>query len=598
MKNYLFLFSIGPVQSFISQARKTQDLYAGSFILSTLINSVMKKIQDKKVHFSFVFPHDVSDSNPNRFVIKISVSSESEVIALGTELEKFVKEQFIQLVQSSTEKASSVSVSEEVRKIIESQASDFLQVFWTAVLLDKNSYSDSYNKLESQIGSIKNVRSFEQLNEGNGEIGRKCSLCGERNVVFYRLNDREKSGLSTRKDGLLAKLYIRKDNVVFLDGKDSGLKKGEGLCSICFAKRYISKDFTAKGAYNKNFPSTAEVALMEWLHSNKGNQEVSEYKRLFGSSFDPELFYKENLTENYFIKNDYPVEKLQDAIYKLNDIMKEKNPPKYYALIMSDGDHMGKWLSGDYLKDKNRLEEFHSKMSAALLNYAKKMKDTIKPPNGALIYAGGDDVMAFVNLSRLFNVLNVLRDEFPRFEDMGFKVENNCRSTVSAGVVIAHYKTPLSEVLKWARQMEKEAKELVGRDAFAVAVMKHSGEINKTAWKWKISGEDTITVIENLLKELNNKNEGFSDTFIRNFGFETETLGTSISSDAIRVELIRLLKRSFLGKSKEIKYKKSTELGESLSKLFVEQLISKGYTRKDNFVSLLNILDFVSKGGK
>ena len=598
MKNYLFLFSIGPVQSFISQARKTQDLYAGSFILSTLINSVMKKIQDKKVNFSFVFPHDVSDSNPNRFVIKVSASSESEVTALGKELENFAKEQFVQLVQSSTEKILSVQVSEEVKKIIKSQASDFLQVFWTAVLLDKNSYSDSYNKLESQMGSIKNVRSFEQLNKGNGEIGRKCSLCGERNVVFYRLNDREKGGLSTRKDGLLTKLYIRKDDIVLLDDKDSGLKKGEGLCSICFIKRNISKDFTAKSAYNKNFPSTAEVALMEWLYRNKGNQDISEYKRLFGSSFNPELFYKENLTENYFIKNDYPAEKLQDAITKLNRIIKEENPPKYYALIVSDGDHMGKWLSGEYLKDKNRLEEFHSKMSEALLNYAKKMKDTIKPPNGALIYAGGDDVMAFVNLSRLFDVLNVLCDEFPRFEDMGFKVKDDCRSTVSAGVVIAHYKTPLSEVLRWARQMEREAKELVGRNAFAVAVMKHSGEINKTAWKWKIDGKNTIAVIEDLLKELNNKNEGFSDTFIRNFGFETEALGTSISSDAIKVELIRLLERSFLGKSKEIKYKKSTELGESLSKLLVEQSIGKGYTRKDNFVSLLNILAFVSKGGK
>ena len=27
---YLFLFTIGPVQSFIAQARKTRDLYAGS----------------------------------------------------------------------------------------------------------------------------------------------------------------------------------------------------------------------------------------------------------------------------------------------------------------------------------------------------------------------------------------------------------------------------------------------------------------------------------------------------------------------------------------------------------------------------------------
>lgn len=34
--SYLFLFTIGPVQSFIAQARKTRDLYAGSKILGGL----------------------------------------------------------------------------------------------------------------------------------------------------------------------------------------------------------------------------------------------------------------------------------------------------------------------------------------------------------------------------------------------------------------------------------------------------------------------------------------------------------------------------------------------------------------------------------
>ncbi len=38
-KQYLFLFTIGPVQSFIAQARKTRDLYAGSAILGEIIDA-------------------------------------------------------------------------------------------------------------------------------------------------------------------------------------------------------------------------------------------------------------------------------------------------------------------------------------------------------------------------------------------------------------------------------------------------------------------------------------------------------------------------------------------------------------------------------
>ncbi|NPA53826.1 MAG: hypothetical protein GXO21_04085 [Aquificae bacterium] len=40
---YLFIFTITPVQSFIAQARKTRDLHAGSRILSELIKKANRK---------------------------------------------------------------------------------------------------------------------------------------------------------------------------------------------------------------------------------------------------------------------------------------------------------------------------------------------------------------------------------------------------------------------------------------------------------------------------------------------------------------------------------------------------------------------------
>jgi CRISPR-associated protein Cmr2 len=39
--------------------------------------------------------------------------------------------------------------------------------------------------------------------------------------------------------------------------------------------------------------------------------------------------------------------------------LKDSELPKYYALIMFDGDNMGKLLSGSELKDDVNLEEFH-----------------------------------------------------------------------------------------------------------------------------------------------------------------------------------------------------------------------------------------------
>jgi CRISPR-associated protein Cmr2 len=50
MRN-LLLFTIGPVQSFISQARKTQDLYAGSKLLSVLIGEAIKFVGEDNMIF-------------------------------------------------------------------------------------------------------------------------------------------------------------------------------------------------------------------------------------------------------------------------------------------------------------------------------------------------------------------------------------------------------------------------------------------------------------------------------------------------------------------------------------------------------------------
>ena len=46
MNNHLFLFTIGPVQRFIALARKTQDLYAGSYLLSHLCRIGGKKAEE------------------------------------------------------------------------------------------------------------------------------------------------------------------------------------------------------------------------------------------------------------------------------------------------------------------------------------------------------------------------------------------------------------------------------------------------------------------------------------------------------------------------------------------------------------------------
>src|SRR2546421_7004298 len=65
----MLLFSLGPVQSFIAQARKTRDLWLGSFLLSVLMEAGMKGIEEK----ALVFPTDPTIKKnipdlPNKYI--------------------------------------------------------------------------------------------------------------------------------------------------------------------------------------------------------------------------------------------------------------------------------------------------------------------------------------------------------------------------------------------------------------------------------------------------------------------------------------------------------------------------------------------------
>src|SRR5438132_11961219 len=60
MTQSMLMFSLGSVQSFIAQARKTRDLWLGSFLLSSLMEAAMAELEHfsekKKIEQVLVFP--------------------------------------------------------------------------------------------------------------------------------------------------------------------------------------------------------------------------------------------------------------------------------------------------------------------------------------------------------------------------------------------------------------------------------------------------------------------------------------------------------------------------------------------------------------
>jgi len=356
MIKYLFIFAITPVQSFITQVRKTQDLYAGSSLLSYLIDRAMSELENLADICEFIFPSKKIKSKPNRFIAQVEISGEARRMQeIGDKVKKCVEDEFIEEGKSLFEKGiiDSNSRKTHIKELFSNQLKDHLQIYWLALPI--TDYQEDYAKIEKYLGAIKNVKVFSQIKNGKGEIGRKCSVCGQRNVVVYKMTKKEKEdGLKQKGDGLLKKLYLKEEDVAFYKSDDLKMQPSEGLCAICFTKRFLKEE---------NFPSTARIALLDWLENIPQEVQCS-YKSLF-KNFDEQLYFEENLREEYLKK--YYLFKDDESFKKAKDLLEElykeyKKPNKYYALIMLDGDSMGKWLKRGVFKRSRKAFKVSQKI--------------------------------------------------------------------------------------------------------------------------------------------------------------------------------------------------------------------------------------------
>ncbi|HHW01214.1 MAG TPA: type III-B CRISPR-associated protein Cas10/Cmr2 [Thermoanaerobacterales bacterium] len=525
MSQYLLLFSFGPVQSFIAQARKTQDLYSGSYILSHLCRKAAQKLS-QEVKCEIVFPDMKNKSVPNRFVALVDGAAVN-LSAVGKEIEECARAEFKKIANEALNKLG-------LKKPpgFDEQMAKNLSVQWVILPFDGKGYRESFKKLEVLLGAIKNTRSFDQL----VEKGRKCSVCGERNVKFYRkTEDESKTGKNVHKKLFSREVCVFEYNE-FKNVELKHLQPGEGLCGVCFTKRVAEKYFTDD--FEKDFPSTAKIALFDPLDRLEKNGVIVPQKIEEEAIFDLKSGRKpgRELTQE------------KENAEKIYEALKEKKIPfsPYYAVLLFDGDSMGKKVSSPNLKNGASLKDYHKALTKKLGEFADKVKENIIiEPRGHTVYAGGEDFLGFINLNYLFKIMKDLREEFGKIKLSEYTDEE---FTFSAGVAIAHIKTPISEVLKWARKMEKEAKEINdgGKDAFGIAVLKRSGEINKAVFKWRI-GEKWVTDI--ILNIYNNLQAGkLSNKFIKNLNIEflklVDDSGLFDEEKIIELEIKRLLTRA------------------------------------------------------
>lgn len=520
---HILIFSIGPVQSFIAEARRTVDLSNGSYMLVEVARSAAQAVD--KAGGQLIFP--------TARALKEEVGVPNVLVALVAN-PKGVADKAVKAAktrwQNFADDAQESLLSQDdplLREIWQRQQNNHLEFYWIAAPYTDNNYAACYKKASEALAARKRTRNFDQVHED----GPKDSLSGSRSALRtsksqnkaqaardYWSQMRAKTTAAELQEGeLLDTIGAMKR---FAIGQQ-GFPSTSTVATTCFVKNCNRQNLAelvaqikAINEKIKNIPPDIDYGSEEKLQAARHFFVAKkDYLRQIGNFADPNFPYggdllyeegwaRERLAENYGKLPESVYEQLAQEIASAKEILKllhqdsPVNLVPYYAILQMDGDRMGKHIS-----QCQKLAE-HQQLSARLAEFTKAAGDIVQKNHGYLVYAGGDDVLAFFPVETALAAAGALVKAYQgKFEDWSQKDEdgNNLPFTASAGIAFAHYLYPLDAVLAATRRAEKQAKNKYDRDALCVTVLRRSGETLEVGGKW---GDDDRLNTVKLVNEL------------------------------------------------------------------------------------------------
>ncbi|WP_449241547.1 type III-B CRISPR-associated protein Cas10/Cmr2 [Desulfoscipio gibsoniae] len=540
-------FTIGPVQSFVAQSRRTRDLWAGSFLLSYLSGQAMYAVQEAKGRIIFPAVHDEGSKPQDALLKAITKRNEGHKVTdgpnIGTLPNRFkaevpvgfdpnactraLQDAWTNIARSVWDEyvASVAGVGKDVALIWERQVNSFWDIAW-AVSDDEDS--------NGLLGMRKNWRSHVL----EVEPGDKCTIMGNLQELsgYIRARKSEKE----KQDAFWAALRKK----VELE-----LREDERLCAIAFIKRFFPL-LAGRVIWGVplSYPSTTYIAAAHWMEKAMRENTVlaCDYAALATNSkliksmgvhscgaikcinhlvdkqpcLEKFARLSANLFYNSILDNDgvWPEntlskrEQLKKLLNKFNG-----HPGSYYSVLLMDGDEMG------VLLQKFKARE----VSNALACFSQKVPSIIGEKNGVLIYAGGDDVLALLPLEDALDAAVSLCLAY-RQSFTGTAVPGS-RATISASILYAHHHAPLKSILIEAhRMLDKIAKDKIGRDSLAVGVWKTAGPdlLWSSPWEKVIVGNEN-NIVNQMVKNFtgdSNEQGQYNSAFFYNLRRRFEIL--------------------------------------------------------------------------
>jgi CRISPR-associated protein Cmr2 len=533
------------VQGFIAAARRTRDLWLGSYLLSEICKAAAKAVKDSGCELIFPCSDDIG-----RDLAQGSEFNVANVILAEIESDKTVSE--ISGIAREAAGNRWLDFVDEALEILRKYVDIGAWAYQKKGVIEFNyawcpfendhDYRAARQGVARLLAARKNLRDFAPW---TGHAGvPKSSLDGLREGVFNN--------------------HSQQENI-----KGIRIKKGEVLDLVGCVKR-------ASGG-RATFPSVTRIALDPWIRGlHKKKEKVqTHFDKLMQcceelckvgvlSRAKSDIFPYEGtvfLPQRYkeFEEEAGGSPKIKDAINNLREITSSlfrahKQAPPYLAVLAADGDRMGRAIASIKTPDG------HRNFSKTLSRFAGDARRIVEVNHGCCVYTGGDDVLAFLPLDKALACARGLYDSFDKLWKGG-EWNFEYRPTLSVGIAIAHALEDLEILLEFGRSAEKLAKNATNdkadeRNGLALTVRARGNSEISVREQWR-TDSPSLSKLSDL--SLDRRLYFWADCFAKSripskFPYELreaarfyENWGNGAMRDeAMRADVIRIFKRKDL----------------------------------------------------
>ena len=416
-----FNFAIGPAQQFIGAARTTNDFWAGSFVLSWLSGVAM--VTARELDAVLVYPAGV-DKVLNKLKEGDFAAIDRQSAALPSRFCAMVPAQFDANVVANA-----------------------VRTAWRA--LAAHVYDMDMQGMPGYTAGIENLNSNQPKILPPGK-------------VLWDQQIQEAFDIQWTVGVPLGQFGRRKYWRTQSRAPQSGVR-----CMLM--PQFQELSFATNGAERKAFWQA--LAARAQPYKSYAQSDIAADEHLCAPALVKRRMRRhlENLPDILIAATPTPWKlRKMNANHKVRDTRELSGLHSFYAVVRMDIDGLGAAQEDTY---------------AAVSSFAAQVNVIVGALGGYTIYAGGDDVLAFVPIANALACANDLR--------WCLEQASAGKLTASAAVYVCHEKSPLADALHQSQVLlSQTAKDATGRDALAVRLCKPGSDTQTYSAPWQKAWAD------------------------------------------------------------------------------------------------------------